>query len=305
MAPRKTTRRKPAAKSRKRKSTAEPKRIINRKKQTARKATGATREARLAAREKAAKQKLAKDSRDKDRAERMQGRGKSVKEIAETLDTTPARIRKLLREASVNPKDKMVGTDAEVAKQIVKARDAGDSWPSIRVRTGMSGAKIRKLYAEAGGKATGRAKKAATAKPKATRKSGTARKAAARKTTARPKAAARSKRTATKAKAAVKEDAAPTGRTQGRRARRAGLRTFLEDVVWNLDTDNDAVADGLTGKTIEVSRDFQGRKMRPSEHKVVSVTDIQMNDTEGRVIEYVDENHMSRFVSSREITALK
>jgi len=193
------TKRKPAAKSRRRKSTAEPKQIIKRKKQTARKATGVAREKAAAAREKAAKQKLAKDSRDKDRAERMKARGKSIKEIAEALSTPPARVRKLLREASVNPKDKIVGTDAEVAKQIVKLRDAGDSWPSIRVRTGMSGAKIRSLYAEAGGKAgPGRAKKAATAKP--TRKSGAARKAAASK--AKPKAAARSKRSAPKAKAA-------------------------------------------------------------------------------------------------------
>jgi len=296
------TKRKPAAKSRRRKSTAEPKQIIKRKKQTARKATGVAREKAAAAREKAAKQKLAKDSRDKDRAERMKARGKSIKEIAEALSTPPARVRKLLREASVNPKDKIVGTDAEVAKQIVKLRDAGDSWPSIRVRTGMSGAKIRSLYAEAGGKAgPGRAKKAATAKP--TRKSGAARKAAASK--AKPKAAARSKRSAPKAKAAVKEDAAPSGRTQGRRARRAALSTFLDDVVHNLDSDNDEVAEGLTGKTIEVSRDFNGRKMRATEHAVIQVKDIQLNDTEGRVIEFVDENHMSRFVSSREITALK
>lgn len=296
----KTTRKKPAAKSRKRKSTAEPKRIINRKKQTARKGSANKRAANQAAREKAAKQQLAKDARDTQRAEKLKARDKSVKEIAEALKTTPARVRKLLRNASVNPKEKMVGTDAEVARQIKKARDAGDSWPSIRVRTGMSGAKIRKLYAEAGG--TGPKAKKTTAKKATTAKRGAAKKAAASK--AKPKAAARSKRTA-KSKAAAKEDAAPTGRPKGRRARRAGLMKFLDEVVHDLDSDNDEVAEGLTNHTIEVTRDFNGRKVRPTEHKVVKVKSVVLHDTEGRVIEFVDENYQDRFVSSREITALK
>lgn len=296
----KTTRRKPAAKSRKRKSTAEPKRIINRAKGT-RKATAAGKAKRVAAREQAAKKQLAADSRDTAKVERLLGKGKSVKEVAEATGLTPARVRKLSRNKTISPKDRIVGNDTEVAKQIVALRADGVSWPTIRARTGMSGAKIRQLAeASGGGAKPTKSKKTAAAKP--TRKSGAARKAAASK--AKPQAAARSKRTA-KVEASTQEDAAPSGRPKGRRARRNELMTFLDEVVHDLDSDNDEVAEGLAGHTIEVTRDFNGRPIRPTEHVIAKVRSVELHDTEGRIIEFVDENHQTRFVSSREITSLK
>jgi DNA-directed RNA polymerase specialized sigma24 family protein len=290
---------KKAAARKPRKSTAAPKRIINRKPR-ARKATVSTSAAeRQKGREARAKDRLAAQSKVGTEMKKLTRGGMSVQDAAKELGVPLAQARTALRKAKVNPKDRIVGTEAEVRKAVLKAKAEGASYPELRARTGLSGRTLRQYVEEAGGASTRKPRaKAGAKKPTArTRRSGAAKKAAATKAAPRARKA--------KPKAAAKEDAAPSGRTQGRRARRVKLTAFLEDSVWNLDSDNDEVSAGLTGHTIEVTRDFNGRSVKPTEHKVAEVVSITMHDREGRVIEFIDENHQTRFVSSREITSLK
>jgi hypothetical protein len=337
VAPRKkTATRKPRAKkatgTKRRKNTREPKRIINRKPRKTRAKKTATKKQTRAP--KVAPEKMEALGK---KVARLVKRGMTVREAATELGVRPGDARFANRLAGTSSADKITGTPKAVAKKIRAAREAGVSWPDLRARTGLDGATLRQIAGDVkkvkkgGGKATTRKAtgtrtrggKATTTRARKTRATG---KPGARKRVARepvspegtaPRKAGRAKRTK-RTKTTAGDTKKNSGQLKGRRARRvneesrgkkrplkARLKEILKEVVWNLDTDKDDVIEALTDRKIEVSRNFQGRQVRPTEHRIVSVTDVYLHDREGRVIEFIDDNKQTRFVSSREITALK
>lgn len=290
----KTTVRRKKASGTRRKSTAEPKRIINRKKRPVRKTAGARPKAadRAAAKEKSEVQTLAAENRAGAQVAALIKKGtprrEAVTSVMEKTGLPRARVRRGYDKTLVEPNERIVGSDATVAKKIVAAHKAGASIPQLRVRSGLSPAQIKQIIGE---NSTDRPQKKTVAK-----------KSAAKKPTAK-KSTARAKRSR-KAAPASAETADASGRSQGRRGRRANLKKMLDE-VWDLDTSAERITEILDGRTIEVTREFQTRKLRPTVHTVNSIKTVKLHDREGRVIEFADENHKSRFVSSREITALK
>ena len=282
-----------------RKSTAAPKRIINRKKGTARK--GTARKAKAAG---AGGQKMLEryNQQGSQLAELVDKQGLSVSDAAAKMKISKGKATRLYARAKVKPSQRVVGTDAEVGKAIVKMVDQdGLKWtPDVWARTGLRPVKAKALYKAAGGKGTtGRAAANGTRKKstaKRTAKGGAARRAKA--------TAGRSKKTTATKKAATPKRAARAGRPKGRRAQREEARELLHDVIWPNDSKQADVVRALEGRTIEVSREINGHPMKPTDHKVVSVADIKMTD-KGRIVEYTDEKQQHRFVQVREITALK
>lgn len=310
----KTSRSKSAPKVRRtrRKSTAEPKRIINRKKRTAKKATTA-RERKAQSK----KQKTTVTSALGNKVARLKKKGYSFPEAAAELGVTPREARQSFRMVNTSGASRIVGTEKEIAKRVKAARAEGVSWPDLRARTGLSGRALREMAGEVtpnkkkGAKKTSAKKTSAKKTSARTRRSIEApedtapRKVRRSKKVAGAKASARtrrSKKTAT-AKKVKAEDA--SGIPKGRRARRVRLNEVLKELVWPLDTDNDEVKQAVEGHKIIVTRNFQGREVKPTEHTIVKVKSVTLHDTEGRVIEFIDENKQVRFVSSREITTLK
>lgn len=302
-----------AAKPTRRKSTAAPKRIIKRSKTTARSARAAAKKKAAAAAPARAERGIKVATRNREQGlelKKLLAGGKSLPDAAAALGISKGKARRLNMQLSVKGSDKIVGTDTEVGKAVVKAKDGGDSWPVLAAKTGKTVRALKSLYEQTSGNApAGRAAKstakATTRRGRAVGKAARTAKATATKGGTAPKASARERRAKSSAKkAAAKEAAAPSGRPKGRRARRMNNERVLE-LVHDLDTDNDEVSESLEGMTLEISRSISGRPMRPQYYKVRSVKEVKFNDREGRLIEFTDENMQQRFVSSREITALK
>lgn len=126
----------------------------------------------------------------------MRQKDKKWSEIGKALSITPGKAQFLAMVAAVKPKDRIKGTDAEVAKSIVAARDKDkQSWGQIAARAGIAEGRVKKIYEETSGKSAsgsnvaslrassngstkatkkGSAKKASGAKGKKTRKKGKA-----------------------------------------------------------------------------------------------------------------------------------
>lgn len=289
------------AKAKKRKSTAEPKSLIKHKKQgkaTAKK-KATTKKAEKSVKKDVAVSRIEKGNADADQLVKLVGKGMSIEEAAEEIGTGLRRAKRLYANATMKPSQKIVGTPKEVGKQIVQLHDEGVGWLELRVRTGMNPRQLREAYEAAGGKNVGRRGRPPKAKDEKAPK-GKKEKA---KAGGAPKKAARAKKSK-KAKAAGPKEKSSSKRSEGRRTRRTRLREVLKEIVWNLDTEAEQVIEVLEGRHIEVSRSFQGRQIKPVVYEVHKVKDIQVHDQEGRLIEFVDQNMQTRFVSSREITAL-
>jgi hypothetical protein len=212
----------------------------------------------------------------------------------------------------------VVGTTKDVARKIVKMRDAGESWPKIKMATGLGGMTIRRLYSETSGKdwqdatiersSSGRSKKAAS--KKSASKKAPANKRAGRKSRA-PKdegseTAPRKTRKVKKTKSAKKnggtETTTKTGRGKaGRKAKKDRNVQILKDVIWDTDTDTQTLKEELKGRVITVEREG----LRPRDIRVAKVLDTSISDREGKVIHYKDDDGKDRYVATREITALR
>lgn len=85
----------------------------------------------------------------------LREKDKTWSEIGEKLGITPGKAQFLIMCSEVKPKDKIkFSSDEELAEQVVEARDeAGpkSSWGWIAARSGVSEAKIKRLYNEGGG----------------------------------------------------------------------------------------------------------------------------------------------------------
>lgn len=288
-----------------RKSTAAPKRIINRKKSAAKR--GAAKKSTASKREGSAKKILERYNEEGARVvELIDKKGMAIGDAAKKLKMSKGKAIRLYARATVNPRQRVVGTDAEVGKAIVKMRDSeGLKWmPDIWARTGLRPAKAKALYKAAGGK--GATSNGAGAK-KAGMKKATAKAARAKATASGRKSAAKAMADATQ-RAGRKRKAAKGkaggARPKGRKARREASKALLNEVIWNNDTSEKEVSEALTGRTIEVTREINGRSMKPLKHRIKSVKEVTVHDQHGRVIEFIDEDGQDRFVSAREITAL-
>lgn len=80
--------------------------------------------------------------------------GKSLSDMATELGRPAGKLALLKMIAEVAPADRITGTDAAVAKAIVKARNAGQSWGLIMARTGLAEGSVRKIYTDSTGEAT-------------------------------------------------------------------------------------------------------------------------------------------------------
>jgi len=273
---------KKTVKKKKRVSTREPKTIIKRKKVKGKGKVG--RPKKTSAVKKEATAKLADDSKfQADVKALMKKHGDDFDKIAKLLKAPRAKVKRAYLATQVKPGDRVVGTDAEVGKAIVKMRDTeGLTWPEIRVRAGVSGVKARELYAKAGGKGERPAKE----------------KAPKKKLTKKEKA----DRLAAKKEARAKK----AGRPKGARARRDERKKLLVDVIWNLDVmDKKKIADVLEDRTISIAREINGHALRAVSFKVRAIKSVKPHDREGKLIEFVDTNHQTRFVAAREIAEIK
>lgn len=304
--------------AKKRVSTKEPTTIIKRKKKVTR--TRADRQKARAGRKRGeakgdakAKVRSAKSADEAKLIEKVAAllkKGKSVKEIAEIIGVSFSKAKRLAMAAQMKPKDRIVGNTAEVGATIVKLRKEGVSWPQIRVRTGLGGGTVRRLYEESSGKdwrdsgtakstakRTGGRKKATTKRDRTRPAKGTAkkvRKGRTRKSTG--EALAEANEAATKSPRGKK-----AGRPKGRRALRDHNATLLRDTIWDSDSPTAEVKAALKGKTITIEREG----LRSQDVKVKAVKDVKVTDRMGRMVEFTDTDGKSRFVATREITGIR
>lgn len=130
---------------------------------------------KAAPKESAGKRAAAKD-RDIDLTERvleLRSQDKTWDEIADKLKITPGKAQFLKMCSDVKPKDRIKGTDDEIAAGIVAARnDDEQSWGRIAARAGLPEGKVKKLYESASGKSSSgqRVGRKAAAKPAAAKK---------------------------------------------------------------------------------------------------------------------------------------
>jgi len=311
-------------KAKKRVSTKEPTAIIKRKKRTAsrtrtdRKAARAGRKRGEAKGETKAKARSSKSADEAKLIEKVAGllkKGKSVKDIAEILGVSFSKAKRLVMAAQLKPKDRIVGNTAEIGATIVKLRKEGVSWPQIRVRTGLGGATVRRLYEESSGKdwrdsgATRSTAKKTTGRKKASAVKGTkrdrTRKGTAKKTRVKKgrtrKSTSEALSEANEAAATKGSRAKKAGRPKGRRALRDQNAQVLRDVIWDHDSSNADVKAALKGKTITIEREG----LRSQDVKVKAVKDVKVSTRMGRMVEFTDADGKSRFVASREITGIR
>jgi hypothetical protein len=317
----------------KRVTAREPKRIIRRKKVTSRKKVVASKRPAkkvVAKKTRATKtvDKMAKAEANADKVVALvDTKGMSMADAAAKLGIAPALAKRLYLKATTNPTDRIVGTDKELGKKIAALRDKENvAWPKIRARSGLAPGKMRQLYEEATGKDWRDSGTRGADAPRKGRPSGTktTRKAAAKKTVgraARPKKTAarkagaksngqpRAAGRATKAKrtAKVKATAAPSGQTKsGRLARiKAEMNEKLE-TLWDSDQQDLAThKELLEGHTITVTRDVDGRKLKPTDHDVLTVKKVGISNREGKIFMFMDEARQTRTVGSREVTAIR
>lgn len=287
-----------AVKKKKRVSRAEPKSIIKRKKSATKKPAKKA-AAKKIDKEAKKKAKLAEQHELSSKAAKMAKAGKKPDVIAKKLGISKAKVRHFLNAASVKSKDRLVGTNAEIGAKIAKLRDEeGLPWPKVRARTdGLSGGAIRRLYEEATGKDwhDSGLKKKAEKKTKTAK--GKKKVAATKKTKKVKKSLSAAKAEADQAKASGKK----AGRPKGRKARREEAARVLRDVIWDTDTKLSGLKKAIEGRTITIEREG----LRPVDLVVKTVKDFKLHDREGKVMELVDSNMKARFISTREITALK
>lgn len=309
-----------AAPKKRKLTTREPKRILKRK--PARKKTAAAKKtaAKKTASAKSATRSTAVDRKAEDlkmteKLKSYQDKGLSLKDASDKLGIRPAKARRLLQVSGVRPKDKIVGTDKDVAAKIKKARDdEGVSWGVLRARTGMTTRKVKAMYASAGGKSTGAKRTASkTAAKPTTRKAKTNTRTTAKaksttKAASKTKATARAPRTrktkATKEVATTAESSGLTSRQRRRASKNAESKKRL-NTLWDLDSTDKQVTAAIEGQTLVVTRNMNGHAIAPTEHTVGTIKEIGISNREGRVIHFLDENLQNRVVTAREVTDLK
>lgn len=119
------------------------------KKAPAKKASAKATETTSAEDRRAARKELA------DKIVEARNEGQKWEEIAATFGTSTGRAMLLHMEATVKPKDRIKGTEEEVAAKIAEARDEErQSWGQIMARTGLAETKCRNLYEQATGNST-------------------------------------------------------------------------------------------------------------------------------------------------------
>jgi hypothetical protein len=318
-----------AAPKKRKLTTREPKRILKRKPESkktsakrntskrtaAKKTTGRKPASAKTTTRSSAVDRKAEDLKLTEKLKSYQDKGLSLKDASEKLGIRPAKARRLLQTSSVRPKDKIVGTDKDVASKIKKARDdEGVSWGVLRARTGLTTRKIKAMYASAGGKGTSTTKKTAAKKPTTRKAKTNTRTTAKRSAKSTTKAAAKTKATAraprTRKTKAAKTEATDNGSSgltsrQRRRAQKSAESKKRLDTLWDLDSTDKQVKDAIEGRTLVVTREMNGHKITPTEHSVGTVKQIGISNREGRVIHFVDENQQNRVITAREVTDLK
>lgn len=85
---------------------------------------------------------------------KMRDEGTSFTDIADELEISSGKAQLLNMYARVDEDDRITGTETQVAKQVVKQRDAGYSWGALMARTGIGEARLRKMYEEQTGTST-------------------------------------------------------------------------------------------------------------------------------------------------------
>lgn len=88
------------------------------------------------------------------RIAKMRDAGTSFTDIAAELEMTPGKAQLLNMFARVEDADRITGTPAQIAKKVVKERDAGYSWGALCARTGIGEARLRTMYEEETGNST-------------------------------------------------------------------------------------------------------------------------------------------------------
>lgn len=79
--------------------------------------------------------------------------GLTLQQMATKLKVTTNKVGFLFLCDSVRPKDRIKGTDEEIAAAIVHQRDVEHhSWAMLMARTGFSQGKVKKIYSETTGK---------------------------------------------------------------------------------------------------------------------------------------------------------
>lgn len=91
--------------------------------------------------------KLHDDAALTDKIVTLEGKGLKLGEIAEKLNITTNKVQMLRLIRDLRPKDRIKGTEEEVAAAIAEARDVrNEAWAVIIARTGMSMGKVKRLY---------------------------------------------------------------------------------------------------------------------------------------------------------------
>jgi hypothetical protein len=311
VARKKVARKAPAKRTARKVTAREPKRIIKRKKSTAKAKATAAKKQTAATSSKV--ERGATEAKQAEQVKKLVDGGASIAEAAKKVGIATGLAKRLFNKAAVSPKDRIVGSDKEVGKKIAVLRDKENvPWPLIRARTGMSPKQMRDLYEDATGKSwrdSGSASSNGTAKAKSATKAKTTAKRTttkAKATNGKTKAAARGRRAKSKSTAKAESTKAPVGQTKReQRSRRNAENEKVLDALHDLDTDNELIPEMLEGKTITVTFDINGNKQKPREYQVTKVKDVGMSDREGRIVHYLDENKQNRVSSTREITAVK
>lgn len=83
---------------------------------------------------------------------KLRNAGDKWSDIAEAVGTTPGRAIFLYGAATVDDDDRITArNDGELGKKLLKMRKEGIAWGPLAYRTGMSEAKLKRLFVEAGG----------------------------------------------------------------------------------------------------------------------------------------------------------
>lgn len=88
------------------------------------------------------------------RIKKMRDNDQSWREIADELEIGTGKAMLLNLYARVDEDDRITGTDAAIAKKVVKARNDGYSWGALQARTGLGEQRLRKMYEEETGEST-------------------------------------------------------------------------------------------------------------------------------------------------------
>lgn len=193
-----------------------------------------------------------------------------IDKVAENLGMSKMKVRKLSARASIDPKNRITGTDEEIGAEIARLRDEeGLGWmPELWSRTGMTPKRMKALYEQSTGKSW--------------KESGKPSKRAQRK--------------------AASESGERAPRGKGRRAQRAANVKLLEELHAD-GTTKERIAEILQGKTLSITFTV-GDKERTDEAFAKKVRKVGAAKSGGSAVDFMDADGKSRVVKLTDITAI-